>query len=79
MKLYGFSTIRSFPCICWGRKGYFFKIIIGKDKRFHIYRGHTTAKDIISNNVNSNIFWFFGILINDETEGFLDYENYERL
>lgn len=75
MKLYGFSTTLSFPCICWGTKGYFLKVIWGKDKRLHLLKGYTTAKTIIANNINSSTFWFLGLMINNTSKGFLTYED----
>lgn len=47
VKGYGFSRILEFPCICYGKKGYFLQIKWSKIKhKFCIYRGHTTVEDI---------------------------------
>lgn len=47
IKMYGFSKILEFPCICYGIKGYFFKIKWSPIKhKFCVYKGHTTVEDI---------------------------------
>lgn len=81
MRLYGLTKILSFPCICFGKKGYFFKIGIGKDRKLHVYKGNITSNHVI--NSTSDTYprsWFIGLVINDTERGYLTYENknYEK-
>lgn len=80
MRLYGFTKIMSFYCICYGTKGWFFHLIFGKkDRKFHFYSGHVTAEEILHNNQNTHPkWWFIGILINNTNKGYLRYEELIR-
>lgn len=63
-KLYGFTKTLSFPCVCYGKKGYFFTIRWAKKyKRFKVYKGHTTADEVIHNFVNNGGKSFVGLVI----------------
>ena len=73
MKLYGFSKILNFPCICYGARGYFFKIGWSKkDKRFRVYKGHIYSDQIVRQCAQPKK-WFFGFMINDSEEEFFAY------
>lgn len=75
-RLYGFTKTLSFPCVCYGTRGYFFTIRwVRKYKCFKVYKGHTTADDVLHNFINNHGKAFFGIVVaytvetsDDETE-----------
>lgn len=80
MKLYGFTKVLGFPCFCYGKRGYFFKIGWGKkDKKFHIYKGYILAENIVFQTQNTYPkSWFFGFMINNTEEGYFEYNKFIR-
>jgi len=68
-KLYGVSTVLGFPCICYGKKGYFFTIRWTKKyKWFRIYNGPTTAEEVLRVVDNTSGWWFIGMMVNTKEE-----------
>ncbi len=63
MKLYGFSTALGFPCVCFGNRGYFFKIrFVKRLHRFKCYRGRITAASIYHNLIYNQDRYFIGFM-----------------
>lgn len=63
-KLYGFTAILEFPCLCYGSKGIFAKVIWSrKHKWFRFYKGHTDADSVIHNITNASRWKFFGLVV----------------
>lgn len=71
-KLYGFTSILGFPCLCYGSKGIFAKVIWSKKyKWFRFYKGHTDADGVIHNITNASRWKFFGLaVITKEEKGY---------
>lgn len=64
MRMYGFAWSMGWPCICFGKKAWFFKIYYGKAiKRFKFQHWITETKTVWFQRVNSYPFRFFGIMI----------------
>lgn len=64
MRMYGFAWSMGWPCICFGKKSWFFKIYYGKAiKRFRFQHWVTDTKTVWIQRVNSYPFRFFGIMI----------------
>lgn len=64
MKLYGFAYSINYPCICFGKKAWYFKLYYGKAiKRFKWVSWISTTKDVWWQRVNSYPFRFIGIMI----------------
>lgn len=67
MKLYGFTKILDFPCVCWGRRGVFFKLKYVKgSRRFKWYYGKVTSEDVLRNFFNNNGHRFFGLVVKED-------------
>lgn len=63
-KLYGFTKTVGFPCICYGKNAYFFKIGWAKKyKCFKVYKGHITADEVVFNYVENYGKAFFGLIV----------------
>ena len=59
-KLYGFTKVSGFPCVCYGKRGVFFALRwASKLRRFRIYKGRCTADEVINNGGKM----FVGIMI----------------
>lgn len=64
MRMYGFSWSMGWPCICFGKKSWFFKLYYGKAiKRFRFQHWFDDTKTVWFQRVNSHPFRFFGIMI----------------
>lgn len=65
IRLYGFSHILDFPCMCVGKKAFVLKIQWSKvKKRFYCYHWIASASDVITNIGNgANQFRFFGFML----------------
>lgn len=64
MKMYGFAWAMGWPCICFGKKSWFFKIYYGKAiKRFRFQHWVDDTKTVWFQRVNSYPFKFLGIMI----------------
>ena len=49
-KLYGFTKVSGFPCVCYGKRGFFFALRwVSKLRRFRVYKGRITADETINN------------------------------
>lgn len=46
LKIYGFTHIYDFPCVCWGTRGYFFKMRYIKGVGFKVYKGWVYTNEI---------------------------------
>lgn len=46
IRLYGFTHIYNFPCICWGTRGYFFKMRYIKGLGLRVYKGWVYVDEI---------------------------------
>ena len=69
MKLYGFTKNLSFPCICYGRNAWFFKLIYAKQlKKFKFYHGHASCNDVIYNLIYNNGKRFFGLMVKEKDD-----------
>lgn len=63
-KLYGFTKVSGFPCVCYGTRGYFFALRWVKGlKCFRVYKGHTTADEVIFSYLNNGGKMFVGIIL----------------
>ena len=66
MKLYGITTTLGFPCICYGKTAWFFKLIYAKKlRKFKFYHGHTTSNDVAYNFIHNRGKRFFGLIIKE--------------
>lgn len=64
MKMYGFAYAGGFPCLCFGRKAWHFKLIWSSvKKRFCWYSWWTDTASVWWQRVNSYPFRFFGVFI----------------
>lgn len=64
MRMYGFAWSMGWPCICFGKKAWFFKMYYGKAiKRFRFQHWLDDTKTVWFQRVNSYPFRFFGIMI----------------
>jgi len=64
MRMYGIAWSMGWPCICFGKKSWFFKIYYGKAiKRFRFQHWISDTKTVWWQRVNSYPFRFFGIMI----------------
>ena len=64
MKMYGFAYAMGFPCICFGKKAWYFKLIWSSvKKRFCWYSWWTDTTSVWWQRVNSYPFRFYGIMI----------------
>ena len=64
MRMYGFAWSMGWPCICLGKKSWFFKVYYGKAiKRFRFQHWIDDTKTVWYQRVNSYPFRFFGIMI----------------
>jgi hypothetical protein len=64
MKMFGIAYIHGWPCICFGKKVRFFKLIWAK--KYHWFRWYTytsTSKNAWWQRVNSYPFRFWGWFI----------------
>lgn len=62
--MYGFAYTASFPCICFGKKAYYFKLMWSKvKKRFLWYSWCSTTDAVWWQRVNSYPFRFFGFFV----------------
>ena len=69
MKLYGFTKTLSFPCICFGKKCFFFKLMWAKKlKQFKWYSGKTDSDHVFYNFFANNGHTFFGLVIKEEKD-----------
>lgn len=64
MKMYGIAYSMQFPCICFGKKAWYFKLLWStKYHCFKWYSWFSTTKDVWWQRVNSYPFKFFGVMI----------------
>ena len=64
MKLYGFAYAMDFPCLCFGKKAWYFKLIWSPVyKRFKWYSWWGDTKTVWWERVNSYPFKFFGFMV----------------
>ena len=64
MKLYGFAYAVKFPCICFGKRVWHFKLVwVSRMKRFRWYSWWDDAESVWYQRVNSYPFKFFGVMI----------------
>lgn len=69
MKMYGFAYAMGFPCFCFGKKVWYFKLIWSPvKKKLMWYSWWSSSKSVWWQRVNSYPFRFFGLFIlpNDE-------------
>lgn len=64
IRMYGLSGIMGFPCLCMGKKAFFFKIQWSKKiKRPAAYTGTVTTEEVLNNIDNGcKRFRFFGFM-----------------
>ena len=64
MRLYGFAYVMRFPCLCFGKTAWYFKLIWASAyKRFKWYSWWGDTKTVWWERVNSYPFKFFGFMI----------------
>lgn len=65
MKMYGFAYAMGFPCLCFGKKSWYFKLIWWSPtkKRPVWYSWWSETKSVWWQRVNSYPFKFYGIMI----------------
>jgi hypothetical protein len=65
MKMYGFAYAMGFPCLCFGKKAWYFKLIWWSPikKRPVWYSWWSETKSVWWQRVNSYPFRFFGVMI----------------
>ena len=64
MKLYGFAYSMSFPCLCFGKRAWYFKLIWSPVyKRFKWYSWWSDTKTVWWERINSYPFKFIGFMI----------------
>lgn len=64
MKMYGFAYAMGFPCLCFGRKAWHFKLIWSSVKRrFFWFSWWTDTASVWWQRINSYPFRFFGVFI----------------
>ena len=64
MKMYGFAYASKFPCLCFGKRAWHFKLIWSSvKKRFCWYSWWSETKSVWWQRVNSYPFRFYGIMI----------------
>ena len=69
MKLYGYTRNLSFPCICLGKKCYFFKLKwYRKHPCFKWYFGKSDADNVAYNFIKNCGHRFVGIVIKEEKD-----------
>ena len=64
MKMYGFAYAMNFPCLCFGKKSWYFKLTWSPIyKRFKWYSWWDDTKTVWWERVNSYPFKFFGFIV----------------
>lgn len=64
MKMYGFAYSGGFSCLCFGKKGWYFKLLWSQvKKRLCWYSWWSDIKAVWWQRVNSYPFRFFGLFI----------------
>lgn len=69
MKLYDITTTLGFPCICYGKNAWFFKLIYAKRlHRLKFYHGHATSNEVAHNFICNYGKRFFGLIVKEEND-----------
>jgi len=64
MKLYGIAYSMGFPCLCLGKKAWYFKLYWSPVKKRLIWQSwKSNTKDVWWQRINSHPFRFFGFMV----------------
>jgi hypothetical protein len=60
IRIFGFSKLCDFPCLCYGKRGYFLKIRFIRGKGFRVYKGHLESSQLLT---QGNPVRVFGLVV----------------